>query len=98
MGRLRIAAQELGYKGVCMAPGSSMALKFIKSNKPEGIVAVACIKELEEGACAVKEIVENKKGNASTGNGPVIVTVPLLRDGCVDTEVDEEEAERIIKL
>ena len=98
VGRLRIAAQELGYKGVCIAPGGSMALKFIKNNKPEGIVAVACIKELEEGVCAVKELVGDKKGNASTGNGPVIVAIPLLRDGCVDTEVDEEEAERIIKL
>ena len=97
VGRLRIAAQKLGYKGVCIAPGGSMALKFIKKNKPEGIVAIACIKELEEGVCAVKEFLEEKKKDAST-NGPVIVAVPLSRDGCVDTEVDEEEAERIIKL
>ncbi len=98
VGRLRIMAQELGYKGVCIAPGGSMALKFIKKNNPEGIVAIACMKELEEGVCAVKEIVETKKGDASTGNGPVIVAVPLLRDGCVDTEVDEEEAKKIIEL
>ncbi len=98
VGRLRIMAQELGYKGVCIAPGGSMALKFIKNNDPEGIVAIACMKELEEGVCAVKELVETKKGDASTGNGPVIVAVPLLRDGCVDTEVDEEEAKKIIEL
>lgn len=98
VGRLRIAAQKLGYKGVCIAPGGSMALKFIKDNEPEAVVAIACMKELEEGVCAVKELVEDKKGNASTSNGQVIVAVPLLRDGCVDTEVDEEEAERIIKL
>ncbi len=98
VGRLRIAAQELGYKGVCIAPGGSMALKFIKDNKPEAIVAIACMKELEEGVCAVKELVEDKKGNALAGDGPVIIAVPLLRDGCVDTEVDEEEAERIIRL
>lgn len=98
VGRLRIAAQELGYKDVCIAPGGSMALKFIRNNKPEAVVAVACMKELEEGVCAVKKLVEDKKGDASTGNGPVIIAVPLLKDGCVDTEVDEEEAERIIKL
>ena len=98
VGRLRIAAQKLGYKGVCIAPGGSMALKFIKNNKPQGIVAIACIKELEEGVCAVKELVEDRKGNAPDVNGPVVVAVPLLRDGCVDTEVDEGEAERIIRL
>lgn len=98
VGRLRIMAQELGYRGVCIAPGGSMALKFIKNNDPEGIVAIACIKELEEGVCGVKELIESKKGDASAGNGLVIVVVPLLRDGCVDTEVDEEEAKKIIGL
>ena len=98
VGRLRIMAREIGYRGICIAPGGSMALKFIKKNDPEGIVAIACMKELEEGVCAVKELVETKKGDASADNGPVIVAVPLLRDGCVDTEVDEKEAERIIRL
>ena len=98
VGRLRILARELGYGGVCIAPGGSMALKFIKNNDPEGIIAIACIKELEEGVCAVKELVETKKADASNGNGPAIIAVPLLRDGCVDTEVDEEEAERIIRI
>jgi len=94
VGRLRLLAERLGYKGVCIAPGGSMALKFIKKNKPEGIVAIACMKELEEGVCAVREFVEIGSGEGP----PVIVTVPLLKDGCVDTEVDEEEAKRIISL
>lgn len=95
VGRLRLLAEKCGYKGVCIAPGGSMALKFIKENNPEGIVAIACMKELEEGVCAVKEFVETKKGR---GYPPVIVSVPLLRDGCVDTEVDEKEAKRVIRL
>ncbi|HAJ94718.1 MAG TPA: hypothetical protein DCP02_00655 [Actinobacteria bacterium] len=94
VGRLRLLAERLGYKGVCIAPGGSMALKFIKKNKPEGIVAIACMKELKEGVCAVREFVETESGEGS----PVIVPVPLLIDGCVDTEVDEEEAKRIISL
>ena len=94
VGRLRLLAEKLGYKGVCIAPGGSMALKFIKKNKPEGIVAIACMKELEEGECAVRGFVEIGSGE----NSPVIVSVPLLKDGCVDTEVDEEEAKRIISL
>ncbi len=95
VGRLRLLAERLGYKGICIAPGGSMALKFIKKNKPGGIVAIACMKELEEGVCAVREFVGAVKGE---GNSPMIVLVPLLTDGCVDTEVDEEEAKRIINL
>lgn len=93
VGRLRRLALKLGYKGVCVAAGGSMAVRFVKKNQPKGIVAVACKKELEEGVCAVRDIA--KKSNNSM---PVIVTIPLLTDGCVDTELDEEEAERVIKL
>ena len=92
-GRLRQLAERLGYKGVCIAPGGSMALKFIKKNKPGGIVAIACMKELQEGECAVRGFADIGKGDS-----PVIVAVPLLKDGCVDTEVDEEEAKRVISL
>ena len=92
LGRLRKLAEKMGYRGVCIAPGGSMALKFIKKTQPEGIIAIACMKELAEGIDAVKEIKENNDG------GPVIIAVPLLKDGCVDTEVDEEEAIRIVSL
>jgi len=95
IGRLRLLAERCGYKGVCIAPGGSMAIRFIKETDPGGIVAIACMKELEEGVCAVKELVETEK---SREYEPVIVLVPLLRDGCIDTEVDEEEAKRVIRL
>jgi hypothetical protein len=98
IGRLRILAEKQGYKGICIAPGGSMALKFIKEKDPEGIVAIACMKELAEGVVAVKELEENEEDNGSGNNVPVIVTVPLHKDGCVDTEVDEEEAKKIIEL
>ncbi len=98
IGRLRILAEKQGYKGICIAPGGSMAIKFINEKNPKGIVAVACMKELAEGVSAVKELEGNEKDNGSGNNVPVIMSVPLLKDGCVDTEVDEEEAERIISL
>ena len=53
-------------------------------------------KELEEGVCAVNNLA-GLKGIAKKNN-PVIVVVPLLKDGCVDTEVDEDEAIRVINL
>ncbi len=90
IGRLRDEAERLGYKGVCVAPGGTMALRFVKETAPKGILAIACYKELLEGVQAVEEVPAEEK--------PVIVTLPLLRDGCVDTEVDVEEALRLLRL
>jgi hypothetical protein len=87
--RLRATAVGLGYKGVCIAPGGRLAVNFIKEKRPEAIVAIACKKELSEGIQGVKKLV-------STKAAPLIVIVPLTKDGCVDTEVDEEKAHEII--
>ena len=84
--QLRQAALTLGYKGVCVAPGGRLALKYIEENKPLAIVAVACDKELQEGIRGVS-------GLAPSGQQPVsIVVIPLSKDGCVDTEVDIGQA------
>ena len=90
--RLRSLAINLGYKGVCIAPGGRLAVNYVKETKPQAIVAVACQKELEEGIHGVRELTES---NQST---PPIVVIPLSRDGCVDTEVDEEQAVEMIAL
>lgn len=90
VGRLRTAALSLGYKGVCIAAGGAMALRFVAQHDPRGIVAVACEKELTEGVDAVR---------SSVGDGktpPAVTVVPLIRDGCVDTEVDEALAMQAI--
>jgi hypothetical protein len=80
--QLRQAALKLGYKGVCIAPGGSLALKYIAESKPLAIVAVACDKELQEGVRSVSEL-------AKSAQNPIpIVVIPLSKDGCVDTEVD----------
>ncbi|MBI2831363.1 MAG: DUF116 domain-containing protein [Chloroflexi bacterium] len=91
-GRLRRLAVKLGYKGVCIAPGGRLALKFVKENSPQGIVAIACHKELEEGIQGVKELA------AEAAPNPAIVVVPLTKDGCVDTEVNEELALEMVAL
>lgn len=90
IGRLRDEAERLGYKGVCVAPGGAMALRFVREKRPRGILAIACHKELLEGVRAVEEAPGDEK--------PAILTLPLLRDGCVDTEVDVEEALRRLRL
>ena len=92
IGRLRRTALSLGYKGVCIAPGGRLAVRYVKENSPKAIVAVACQKELEEGIHGVRELSENDK------LAPLMVIIPLVKDGCVDTEVDEEQALKMITL
>jgi hypothetical protein len=90
--RLTDAALRRGYKGVCIAPGGSMALNYVRQTRPRGIVAVACRKELEQGMQAVTA------ASSSAASRPAIVVVPLSKDGCVDTEVDVPQAIRVIDL
>jgi hypothetical protein len=82
MRSFREEAVRHGYAGVCIAAGGKMALRFVKDNGARGILAVACDEELKMGVEAVEEL------NMDAGEMPTIVVVPLLRDGCVDTEVD----------
>lgn len=85
---LRTAALALGYSGVCIAPGGSLAARFLKEQKPQGLVAIACDKEIDLGLEAVCELLTN--GDLPTA--PVSVFIRLSRDGCVDTEVDQKVA------
>jgi hypothetical protein len=87
--RLRDAALKLGYRGVCVAPGGRLAVNYVRELRPDGIVAVACHKELDEGIGNIDEIGD---GNYH----PVVVVIALTRDGCVDTEVDLEPALKIV--
>jgi len=89
---LREAALAAGYKGVCIAPGGRLALRYVEEKRPRAIVAVACDKELAAGVAGVKEVAT--KGMPL----PSMIVIPLARDGCVDCEVDEEEAIRMIRL
>ncbi len=89
--RLRAVALKHGYKGVCVAPGGHLAIEYVKEKHPRAIVAVACEKELKEGVQGVKML-------AGTGFCPLIVVIPLLKNGCLDTEVDFEQATSIISL
>ncbi len=83
--RFRQEARRCGYKGVCIAAGGAMALRFVKEMRPKGIVAVACHKELEAGVDGVKSLTEGLE------ELPAILVVPLSKDGCVDCEVDVEQ-------
>ena len=83
------AALACGYKGICVAPGGRLAVTYVEKIRPEAIVAVACEKELDEGIKAVNEL-DDEALNIN------ITVIPLLKDGCIDTEVDLEKAVEII--
>lgn len=82
-------ASEMG--GICVAPGGSIAVEYLKKHQPRGILAVACPKELVMGVESVSSMSDN-------GWEPVVVTIDLLKDGCVDTEVDVELVKEFVNL
>jgi squalene-hopene/tetraprenyl-beta-curcumene cyclase len=90
--RLRRKALELGYREVCVASGGHMALKHVADSKPSAVVAVACVKELAEGIEGVKALM------SGDSPPPPIAIIPLTKDGCIDTEVDIEQALRVIAV
>jgi hypothetical protein len=61
-------------------------LRYVQEKRPRVVMAVACEKELLEGREAV----------AKLSNPPVVRVLPLMRDGCVDTEVDLTVALRLL--
>ncbi|MFL7794345.1 MAG: DUF116 domain-containing protein [Anaerolineae bacterium] len=87
--RLRAAAAEAGYGGVCVAPGGRLAIRFLAEHQPAGVIAIACDKELEEGLEAIAQMDWEH-------DDPIVITFPLSQDGCVDTKVDVEAAQEII--
>lgn len=79
--RILEIAEERSLGGICVAPGGSIAVQYLKKHKPEGILAVACPKELIMGIEAVN-------GMSDNGWDPLVITIGLVKDGCIDTEVD----------
>lgn len=77
-------AEALGYK-LFIVPGFSLTKKLIEKYKPKAVLGVACTDELNEA----KE--EAKKRNI------IAVALPLLKDGCVNTEVDWKKLREMIK-
>lgn len=93
--QLKTAAEKRNFGGVCIAPGGSLAIRYVEAHQPQGIVAVACHMELELGIQAVTSLSNN--GN-NPPNTVVLLTIPLRRDGCVDTGVDLETVTKTINL
>lgn len=78
-------AEELGYKKVYIMKGGKAIYNILVEQKIKAVVAVACH---FEGAQGIK----------MTDSLKVIAQfVPLLKDGCCDTDVDVEKVKQIME-
>lgn len=87
--RISKKAEEMGYKGVYVSPGGSMAISIIEKTRPKALIAVACSRELADAVSIAKE----------KGLDQVVPfqLLPLLTEGCIDTTLDEKRLEQIIQ-
>ncbi len=86
IGEVFALAEELGYKGVYIVPGSSLVRNIIDRDRPRAVVGVACYLELAETMEHVALLDTIPQG------------VPLLKDGCVDTIADMEKVKGTMRL
>ncbi len=79
-------AESLGYKHIFIVPGGSMVLKILKNNNGiKATLGVACFPELSE---AIERL---------STFGFCTLAVPLLKTGCVNTEVDVGKVKLLLK-
>lgn len=78
-------AQELGYMGVYIAPGGGFVRRIIKKMKPKAVLGIGCAWEVNAGILEV------------ASEGIPVQGVMLLRDGCVETDVDLEQVFEVME-
>ena len=78
-------AQELGYK-VVVAEGTPVILREVINGRAKAVLGVACLDSLENAYASI------------TRMGIPHLSMPLLGDGCVSTEVDLEALRHLIYL
>lgn len=83
IGRLKKEVENRGMK-FFVVPGSSFIKRMLAKYKPKAVLGVGCYSEVEEGMRMVGS------------RGLVAQAVPLLRDGCIDTEVDWERLSKTV--
>ncbi len=78
-------ADELGYKKVYIMKGGKAIHNILVEQKIKAVVAVACH---FEGAQGIK---------MTDGLKVIAQFIPLLKDGCCDTDVDVESVKKIME-
>ncbi|MDD2707684.1 MAG: polyprenyl synthetase family protein [Verrucomicrobiae bacterium] len=83
--RLRKAAEARGYQ-VVVTEGTGTALDRVLNGGADAVLGVACMDSLEKSFVRV------------AGLGAPHLAIPLLRNGCKQTEVEEDEVLRLLGL
>lgn len=79
-------AEEMGYKGVYIAPGGGFVKRILKEVKPKAVIGVGCPVEVYWGLLEVTS-------RGLLGQGQL-----LLRDGCVLTDVELDEVFNLMEM
>lgn len=82
---IKSEVERLGY-GFYIVPGGRFVERIVRAIKPKAALGVACCKDLN---AAMHEISKTKC---------VVLGVPLIHDGCVQTKVNLDELFRRMKL
>jgi len=82
--QIKKEAEKLGYK-VFICPGSTMVYRMMKKYRPTAVIGVGCHMEVKEGS------------EKLAAQGIPVVGFTILRDGCVETDLDVEELIKLIK-
>ena len=88
--RVTDAAKKLGYKGVYVSPGGSMAINIVEKLRPEALIVVACGRELADGVHIARE----------RGLDQIVPfqLLSLMTEGCIDTTVDENKLRTFLEM
>ncbi len=81
---LKAEAEKLGY-GFYIVPGGRFVQRIVKAVRPKAALGVACTKDLN---IAMHELANTKT---------IVQGVPLVKDGCVQTQVNVEELLRRLR-
>jgi hypothetical protein len=80
-------AESLGYKHIYIVPGGSMVIKILKNDSGiKAALGVACYPELSEAIERLSTV------------GFCTLAIPLLKTGCVSTEVDVGKVKQFLRL
>ncbi|MHB9025566.1 MAG: polyprenyl synthetase family protein [Armatimonadota bacterium] len=82
---IQTAAEALGYHTI-IAEGTSAVLMDVLEGGADAVLGVACLDSLEKSYSRIADL------------DIPFVAVPLLRDGCVDTETDLDELHALLSL
>jgi len=78
--------KNLGYKGVFIMPGGSLARKIMLELKPKASLGVACYKELVMGSYLCEKV------------GVIGQGVELIKDGCINTIANMKSLTKAINM